>query len=265
MTAVPPRDARPALRWTGALIVAATVHVAAGAWVLSRTVLVPVDPPAAVLIDMEPSPEPEKPAEPEPRAPEPPPPEPPPPEVPPPDEPPPPDPPPPLPDIPPPEEVPQVEIQPPPVESPPPPPKPEPPKPPPRPVPRPVPRPAPAPAAPAAPAPAPTPAPAAAVPAPHAVPVPANWTTRLFAHLGRYKRYPAEAQQRRQEGTPQVRIVIDRSGRVRSVRLERSSGHPLLDAEALAMVERAQPLPPLPDDVTAPTLEIVVPLRFNLR
>jgi protein TonB len=71
--------------------------------------------------------------------------------------------------------------------------------------------------------------------------------------------------QRRQEGTPLVRIVIDRAGRVLSVRLEQGSGHELLDAEALALVERAQPLPPLPDDVTAATVEVVVPVNFRVR
>jgi protein TonB len=95
--------------------------------------------------------------------------------------------------------------------------------------------------------------------------VPASWQSRLFAHLGRYKRYPAEAMQRRQEGTPLVRIVIDRAGRVLSVRLEQGSGHKLLDDEAQAMVERAQPLPPLPDDVTSSTIEVVVPLNFRVR
>jgi protein TonB len=107
---------------------------------------------------------------------------------------------------------------------------------------------------------APPPAPAA-----RAVAVPASWTARLFGRLARHKRYPPEAQQRRQEGTPLVRITIDRGGHVLAARLERSSGYPLLDAEALALVRRAQPLPPLPDDMTASTVEVVVPLSFRMR
>jgi protein TonB len=95
--------------------------------------------------------------------------------------------------------------------------------------------------------------------------VPASWSARLFSHLARHKRYPAEAQQRRQEGTPLVRITMDHGGRVLAARLERSSGVPLLDAEALALVQRAAPLPPLPDDVAASTIEVVVPLSFRIR
>jgi protein TonB len=38
-----------------------------------------------------------------------------------------------------------------------------------------------------------------------------------------------------------------------------------LDAEALALVQRAQPLPPLPPEMEQATIELVVPLRFQLR
>ncbi len=234
MSVSPPYHAQPALRWAGSLILVSAVHLAAGAWWLSRAALVMEPPPLAVLIDLEPAPEPMPAPEsvPEPAPPE--------------------APPPPPPDI-----VPQPEP------APAPPPKPDPPKPPPRPVPRQAPRPM---AAPPAPTPQPTPTSApAAVPPPRPVAVPASWTSRLFAHLARHKRYPAEAQQRRQEGTTLVRVVMDRAGRVLSVRLEQGSGFPLLDAEAQALVQRAQPLPPLPDEVTAATVEIVVPLSFRVR
>ena len=57
---------------------------------------------------------------------------------------------------------------------------------------------------------------------------------------------------------------MDRSGRVLSSRIDRSSGRPLLDREALAMLDRAQPLPPPPDDVPGATLELVTPVEFFL-
>jgi protein TonB len=92
-----------------------------------------------------------------------------------------------------------------------------------------------------------------------------NWQGRLQAHLSRFRRYPTEAQMRRQEGTPMARITMTRAGVVLAVRLEQSSGHALLDAEALALVQRAQPLPPLPPEMEQATIELVVPLRFQLR
>jgi protein TonB len=59
--------------------------------------------------------------------------------------------------------------------------------------------------------------------------------------------------------------MVDRTGYVLSVRLERGSGYGALDEEALDLLERAQPLPSIPDSMADETLEIVVPVEFSLR
>lgn len=92
-----------------------------------------------------------------------------------------------------------------------------------------------------------------------------NWQGTLRAHLENHKRYPAAARFRRQEGVATVRFVMDRNGKVLSAKLERSSGKSLLDEEALALLDRAQPLPPPPPEVVGETLELVVPVQFFLR
>ena len=69
---------------------------------------------------------------------------------------------------------------------------------------------------------------------------------------------------RRQEGTPTLRFTVNRAGQVLAFRLEHGSGHDILDKEAMALLERAQPLPPLPGEMTQETIELVVPLRFQL-
>ena len=58
---------------------------------------------------------------------------------------------------------------------------------------------------------------------------------------------------------------MDRYGRVTEFRLEQSSGHALLDAEVRAMIQRAQPLPAMPDFMQQSQLELVVPVNFALR
>lgn len=124
----------------------------------------------------------------------------------------------------------------------------------------------PRPAVPPATAPAPLPTPSApAAPPPSstsAAEAASNWQSRLLAHLTRYKRYPASAQMRREQGVALLRVTMTRLGAVTGFRLERSSGHQLLDQEVLDLVQRAQPLPP---EMTKPTVEIVVPIRFELR
>nr|WP_316629375.1 TonB family protein [uncultured Brevundimonas sp.] len=103
-----------------------------------------------------------------------------------------------------------------------------------------------------------------APPAPSASTSPQDWKTRVLAHLDSKKRYPPAARRLRQEGVVLIRFTMDRSGRVLTSRIERGSGRPLLDREALAMLQRAQPLPPPPDDVPGSQLDVVAPIEFFL-
>ena len=45
----------------------------------------------------------------------------------------------------------------------------------------------------------------------------------------------------------------------------RSSGHPDLDNEVMAMIVRAEPLPPFPATMTQDRVDLTVPIRFSLR
>ena len=87
----------------------------------------------------------------------------------------------------------------------------------------------------------------------------------LLAWLAKYKRYPRKAKIRRQQGTAMLYFEMDRKGRVLSYELQESSGYRLLDQEALALIKRAEPLPAMPSSMTQAQLELVVPIRFNLR
>jgi periplasmic protein TonB len=91
----------------------------------------------------------------------------------------------------------------------------------------------------------------------------ADWRARLLAHLNRYKRYPAGAQMRHQQGVAYVRLILLPDGSVRGVQLRTSAGIESLDEEAVELVRRAQPLPPPPDISGA--MELVIPIQFTLR
>ncbi len=92
-----------------------------------------------------------------------------------------------------------------------------------------------------------------------------TWKGVLQRHLERHKRYPSEEQRARREGQPVVLFTMSRDGRVLAARIVRSSGNAALDAEALEMLTRAQPLPPLPSDQPGESLEIAVPVNFFLK
>jgi protein TonB len=97
---------------------------------------------------------------------------------------------------------------------------------------------------------------------PTAVP---NWKSQLVARLERYKRYPSEAQSRGERGVAQLAFSVDRGGGVHNARIVQSSGSSILDRETLSLVERAQPLPPPPPEITGSQIPIVVPIRYNAR
>jgi protein TonB len=92
--------------------------------------------------------------------------------------------------------------------------------------------------------------------------VPANWRSRLMAHLNRHKRYPGGESA---SGKARVAFSINRAGQVLSARLAGSSGNPRFDEEAVAMVRRASPVPPPPPEVAGGTISFTVPVLFSLR
>lgn len=84
-----------------------------------------------------------------------------------------------------------------------------------------------------------------------------NW---LHAH----KRYPRRARLRMMRGEAVIGFVLDRSGRVVSYELRRSTGHGVLDREVLAMIRRASPMPSFPPDMNKERMDFSVPVRFDI-
>lgn len=90
-----------------------------------------------------------------------------------------------------------------------------------------------------------------------------SYLGRVLAQLNRFKQYPRSARQARIEGVVMLHFVMDADGGVRSFEIAKSSGRPVLDAEALALIQRAQPLPALPADYPTRTLDAIVPVEFS--
>ncbi len=88
-----------------------------------------------------------------------------------------------------------------------------------------------------------------------------NWQRELVAHLTRFKRYPGDAKGK--TGVAVVSFTLDRTGKIVSVTVARTSGHPALDRAALDMVRRASPLPAPPQAVTGDLWEFAVPTEFK--
>jgi protein TonB len=86
----------------------------------------------------------------------------------------------------------------------------------------------------------------------------ATWRGTVMAHLNRHKRAPGG-----KRGTATIAFNIDRNGRVLSARLVRSSGSPGLDAEAVALVRRASPVPAPPANVRGNSILLSAPVSVS--
>ena len=79
-----------------------------------------------------------------------------------------------------------------------------------------------------------------------------------------HQRYPRIAQLRQWQGTALLQLELAASGQLRAVRVLSSSGHDVLDQQAIEMVRAATPLPPLPATLAGQILTIDVPVVFRL-
>jgi periplasmic protein TonB len=93
----------------------------------------------------------------------------------------------------------------------------------------------------------------------------ASYNQLVAAHLQRFKQYPPASKAAGQQGVARLSFTLSRSGQVLASRLGGSSGHAALDAEAMAMVRRAQPFPPFPPDMRHSSMGFSVPVAFSIR
>ncbi len=77
-------------------------------------------------------------------------------------------------------------------------------------------------------------------------------------------RYPAEARLTQAEGTVIVKIVVNDTGEIESLKIVQSSGHALLDEEALALLRRISPIK-LREPLGKTSVALKQPIRYSLK
>lgn len=87
----------------------------------------------------------------------------------------------------------------------------------------------------------------------------------ISAHLNRRKTYPTDAKKARQEGVVTVRFSVDRNGNVSNVSIRKSSGHDILDAATLQLLQRVAPLPRMPAAMQRETVTVSLPIDYSLK
>ena len=82
--------------------------------------------------------------------------------------------------------------------------------------------------------------------------------------IERIWRYPVQALAAKLEGDAEIRFTIDAAGALAGCRVTASSGNPLLDEEAMAVVRTAAPYNPLPGEFQIARLNITATFSYQM-
>ena len=86
----------------------------------------------------------------------------------------------------------------------------------------------------------------------------------LTRHISAFKKYPRIAQRRIWEGDILLEITLNKNSKILNIKVINESKHEVLNKEAVAMIERAQPLPKA-NNIKSETFKVFVPVVFKLR
>ncbi len=91
-----------------------------------------------------------------------------------------------------------------------------------------------------------------------------QYSSLLGRSIAKHKYYPKIARKRGWQGKVILDLRIDGSGNILSAKVQDSSGHAILDKEALKMAEKAAPFPKPPLALQSQIFNITVPVSFKL-
>jgi TonB family protein len=97
-------------------------------------------------------------------------------------------------------------------------------------------------------------------PSPEAV---AEYKHKLVSSIAKAVRYPLAACADKLEGSIELQFTASSDGRITSRRIAKSSGHAILDQEALQTIDRVKTAPPFPRGVKARQLTFSAPIHFR--
>lgn len=93
----------------------------------------------------------------------------------------------------------------------------------------------------------------------------AGYGHALSQAIGKHQRYPRMAQMRGWQGTATIALKFGSGHRLLATTLHKSSGHEILDEQALDMIKDAHPLPNPPERLRNRDFTVLVPIVFRLK
>lgn len=93
----------------------------------------------------------------------------------------------------------------------------------------------------------------------------ASWQRSVAKTVAQKQVYPRSALRREIEGQARVQVTVGRSGEITSFEILQETGHQVLDREVPKLMERIDPLPTPPSDVSDDNLTFILPLSWVLQ
>lgn len=91
------------------------------------------------------------------------------------------------------------------------------------------------------------------------------WMRAVSERVRQFYYYPPAALAVRRTGLVMVHFEVRRDGQIEKLAISKSSGDAGLDKAALDIVQKAEPLPPIPDRMHADRVEGELPINFGVR
>ena len=93
----------------------------------------------------------------------------------------------------------------------------------------------------------------------------AQYRLAIISAARRYKRYPRAALDNNWQGRVEIRMAIGANGAIAALSVRRSTGYPVLDQQALEMIEKATTIAQVPAALRGREFTVDVPVIFSLR
>ena len=91
------------------------------------------------------------------------------------------------------------------------------------------------------------------------------WMRAVTERVRQFFYYPPDALSARIFGVAMVHFVVRRNGQIERLAIAKSSGNAGLDKAAIDILQKAQPLPPIPDRMHTDRVDGTLPINFGVR